>query len=57
MLRGLHKYLGLFNVKAAGLRGENLPIVPTYVVGNSTQQTTLLRVRSVFNGASQVVQG
>ncbi len=44
------------NVKAAGLRGENLPIVSNYVVEISTQQTPLLRVRLVFEQASQGVQ-
>jgi hypothetical protein len=57
MLHGLHEELGISNVKAAGLRGEKVPIVPNYVIENSIQQTPLLGVRSVFNGASQVVQG
>jgi hypothetical protein len=56
MLRGLYENQRSSILIAAGLRGENMPIVPTCVIGNSIQQTPLLRVRSVFEGAWQVVQ-
>jgi hypothetical protein len=37
-------------------KGENMTIVRTYVVENSTQQIPLLHVRLVMKGAWQVVQ-
>jgi hypothetical protein len=56
MLRGLREDQRFSSLKAAGLRWGNVPTVPNYVDGNSTRQTALLGVRSVFNGASPAVQ-
>jgi hypothetical protein len=55
MLRGLHVELRFSDTSAAGPRWENVPFMPNYVGGNSTQHAPLLGVRLVIKGASQVV--